>query len=421
MNDPKYVQTASLVLAAASRLISTIQNPSMHMMECAGGMYTSATLNLVVEANVTEALKEAGPQGLHVRELGAKVGVEPTMLGRCLRYLCARHIYREVSPDVFGNNRLSATLDTGLPFDQVKDRGPHRYDNATGVAAVIGHTTDECLAGASVLSQAILNAQKPLETTNSPFVQAMNINKPTWEWLEQPENEKRFYRFGTSMRELNKIWPSELVLTGYDWAGLPEGSLVVDVGGGLGGVTMPLARNFPGLRYVIQDRPPVVADGEKFWKSEFSSALDSKLVQLQAHDFFEPQPVKDAAVYMLRFILHDWSDDEARRILEHLRQAATPSTTLLILEQIVPYTSPVEDQVATTIPGAAAPKLPEVLQGNGGMATSIVSMADLQMLNFGGGSQERTIAAWNNLVRSSGWKIESIKRGPLNSIMCIPA
>lgn len=49
----------------------------------------------------------------------------------------------------------------------------------------------------------------------------------------------------------------------FDWAGLPEDSLVVDVGGGVGTVSTQLAAVHPKLRFVVQDRPAVVEDGKK--------------------------------------------------------------------------------------------------------------------------------------------------------------
>jgi hypothetical protein len=36
-------------------------------------------------------------------------------VGRLLRLLASRHIYKEVSPDVFANNRVSSALDSGKP------------------------------------------------------------------------------------------------------------------------------------------------------------------------------------------------------------------------------------------------------------------------------------------------------------------
>lgn len=418
--DPNYMQSAHLVIAAASRLIAALQHPFASVQEASGGMYSSALLNVVVEANITEALKGAGPQGLHARDLAEKVGMEPGLLARCLRYLSARHIYREISPNVFTNNRLSITLDTGLPFDQVKSRDPSRYDQATGVAALIGHSTDEGLKGAAKISETLLNTKTPLVPNQAPVMQAVGFENGTcFEWFEQPGNEKRLQRFSSAMKSLTAFFPAQLMLAAYDWDTLPAGSVVVDVGGGVGGATMPLAKHFNSLRFVVQDRAPVIAEGEKYWKTELPDALDSKLVELQAHDFFKPQPVKDATLFILRFILHDWPNTQALQILQNLREAATPSTRLMVLEQIVPYTSPVEDEIVNTIPGAAPPKWPEALQGNGGFATCTTFTSDIQMLNMIA-AQDRTMGEWHELIESAGWKLERIKRGLLSSIICVP-
>ena len=41
-----------------------------------------------------------------------------------------------------------------------------------------------------------------------------------------------------------------------------------------------------------------------------------------AHDFFKPQPIRNASVYFMRMILHDWPDYKALEILKALRSAA---------------------------------------------------------------------------------------------------
>jgi hypothetical protein len=64
--------------------------------------------------------------------------------------------------------------------------------------------------------------------------------------------------------------------------------------------------------------------------------------RLIEHDFFSPQPVLDAAVYVLRRILHDWPDSLARRILRHLRDVAAPFTQLLVIDHILPLACPPE-------------------------------------------------------------------------------
>jgi len=56
-----------------------------------------------------------------------------------------------------------------------------------------------------------------------------------------------------------------------------------------------------------------------------------------AHDFFTPQPVQNAAVFLLRVISHDWPDDFVARILLQLRCAATPQTKLVLADYILPF------------------------------------------------------------------------------------
>lgn len=45
-----------------------------------------------------------------------------------------------------------------------------------------------------------------------------------------------------------------------DWAALKADSIVVDIGGGAGNVTLFLAKAFPHLKYVVQDLKPVITD-----------------------------------------------------------------------------------------------------------------------------------------------------------------
>ena len=47
---------------------------------------------------------------------------------------------------------------------------------------------------------------------------------------------------------------------GYVWEHLPQGSLVVDVGGGVGSKSFTLAKHHPQLQFVVQDRESVVGD-----------------------------------------------------------------------------------------------------------------------------------------------------------------
>jgi O-methyltransferase domain len=53
-----------------------------------------------------------------------------------------------------------------------------------------------------------------------------------------------------------------------------------------------------------------------------------------AHDFFTEQPVRNASVFLLRMIVHDYGRENVAKILKRLRNAATPDTVLLVVEQV---------------------------------------------------------------------------------------
>jgi hypothetical protein len=57
---------------------------------------------------------------------------------------------------------------------------------------------------------------------------------------------------------------------------------------------------------------------------------------ITVHNFFTPQPIRDAAFFLLCVVLHDWPGDFARRILLNLREAATPEMKLLIADVVLP-------------------------------------------------------------------------------------
>jgi 16S rRNA A1518/A1519 N6-dimethyltransferase RsmA/KsgA/DIM1 with predicted DNA glycosylase/AP lyase activity len=48
-----------------------------------------------------------------------------------------------------------------------------------------------------------------------------------------------------------------------DWAALKNDDVVVDVGGGTGGLTLLLLKSFPQIKYVVQDLEMVIPEAEK--------------------------------------------------------------------------------------------------------------------------------------------------------------
>lgn len=95
-----------------------------------------------------------------------------------------------------------------------------------------------------------------------------------------------------------------------------------------------LATAYPKLRLVVQDLPEPISNARSRI-SELSGEISTRIDCIE-YDFFTPQPVQGADVYLLRTILHDWSDADAIRILRGIVQAMGPSSRLLIMDMVLP-------------------------------------------------------------------------------------
>ncbi|KAI8268488.1 O-methyltransferase asqN [Colletotrichum sp. SAR11_239] len=128
--------------------------------------------------------------------------------------------------------------------------------------------------------------------------------------LERGDNFNQAMKAVTinSLGEIPRLYPWESLVA--------DGGLIVDVGGGLG-----------------QDKHAVSSDTR-----DPRGQLD---LTLQQHDFFNTQPIKGAAVYHLRHILHDWADDACVEIVRQIVPAMDAKRSrILICDQIVQDHSP---------------------------------------------------------------------------------
>ena len=114
------------------------------------------------------------------------------------------------------------------------------------------------------------------------------------------------------------------------------------------------------------------------------------------HDFREAQPVKEASVFFARNIAHNWPDAYFTGILKQLRDAATPSTRLVISDRIIPY--------ATQLPNSP-------LLENYGRASSTAFGLDIGVMSAMNGL-ERTHGEMEEVARKAGWKLESLTKVP---------
>ena len=297
-------------------------------------------------------------------------------------------------------------------------------------------------SASEALPQSLLDSDHgpSYSVSETAWQRAVGTTKTRWNWLEEeidqpPPTGQSGYSgpfspdlpvaslrrpeleiFGLAMLGGGRVF-GRAHLFDYPWGTLGPGSAtVVDVGGGVGGFCLQLSHLHSHLRFIIQDRGPVLYQAEHdVWPRENPRALAGGLVEFVVHDFFDPNPVIGADVYWLRYILHDWSDDYCVRILINIRTAMRSHSRLLICEQVMHTTAPRPAETAGIARAAPAP-----LPANYGYWARYSHQLDIAMMSIINGI-ERTPAEFSELVARAGLRMHKIWdcRSPVSLVECI--
>ncbi|MFL5800500.1 MAG: methyltransferase [Roseiflexaceae bacterium] len=116
------------------------------------------------------------------------------------------------------------------------------------------------------------------------------------------------------------------ILQAYDFTGLTK---IVDVGGGQGALLRGILERYPHATGVLFELLSVVADAHDLKASAVAARCT-----FVGGDMFRFIPTGGDA-YILRSILHDWSDAEALQILRNCRQAIADHGKLLVVELLL--------------------------------------------------------------------------------------
>ncbi|KAF8645329.1 hypothetical protein AX16_007904 [Volvariella volvacea WC 439] len=410
--DPQASETARIIYAAAMNIGAAIAPPQQAIYEVAARYLTSSALRLCLESGVTEILREAGPKGMHVREIGERNGQDPQILARFLRLLATQHVYREIEPDVFTNTRISSTLDTSKASKEVIADPNHKYDGSQGIAALVSHQLDESYKAATYGWEALENPSRYASdpAKYNPWSLSMRTDGTIWDWFNSPQGDMARRRFVVAMEGTQKLQPIEKLLSMFDWKNLAPNSLVVDVGGNVGAVSLILAAEYPHLQIVVQDLPSVIQGAKEIWDERLPGVVDSGRVTLEENGLRTRLLLRtNASVFFLKHIIHDWPDDKCRQILAPLRQAASPDTRLLLMECVISYTcrDTTEGSSISQLPGRKPREAPPPLLANHGQEFPyLIDTAVFHLL----GAQERTVAQFDQLLFSAGWKLIEVYR-----------
>ena len=215
--------------------------------------------------------------------------------------------------------------------------------------------------------------KSPVDARDGPFQFAKGSDAHFFDFLNSnPYYQQAFNTVMTmSFRRRGKEWYEFFPVAERMRVPRSTDPLLVDIGGGQGKDLTEFKARFPHLsgRLILQDLPAVIQGVQDLAPG----------IEAQCHDFFEVQPVRNAKVYYMRTVLHDWPDRQAVQILGRIRDAMDHASILLISETMLPDTG---------VPLSSA-------------------VSDLQMMGFFA-SLERTRGQWQRLLETAGLELVQV-------------
>jgi O-methyltransferase domain/Dimerisation domain len=272
--------------------------PPVQMLQMLAGFQVSQALYVAAKLGVADRLVD-GPRS--VADVADTVGADAASLRRLLRTLASFGVFTEPEPGVFALTPLGRTLASNEP-GSMRDVAlmwmETHYDP-------FGRLIDTVKTGVTAAD--------------------VHYGAPFFDWISQ--HPEQVSQFTGAMANLTSGIKAGAVAA-YDFDGAGE---IVDIGGADGALLAQILACTPSATGVTFDLPHVIAEAGPAIKAH---GLGDRL-RAESGDFFEAVP-SGADTYLLSIVLHDWDDVRAATILENIRQAAQPGTTILALEPVMP-------------------------------------------------------------------------------------
>jgi len=310
--------------------------PSAQLLGMLFGKHIAYCISAVARLGVADHI---GDDAAAIDELASKTGAKAQPLYRVMRVLASVGIFTEPSRGKFGLTALGSILRSDAP-------GSMRY-----MAMMTGDPWS---------TRSFEYITESLRTGRNAV--SLAFGKPIFEQLSSSREEAEvFHRAMTNISGME----TGLIVDGYDFSGIRR---LADVGGGHGFLLASILERNPALRGVLFDLPQVVAGVPA---DRFGNCADR--IEIESGSFFERAPAGCDA-YIMKHIIHDWSDEKALTILKNCHKAGRGRTKVILVEAVL----------------------------TPGNEPSFAKWLDLEMLLLPGG-RERTEADFARLFEQAGF------------------
>lgn len=251
----------------------------------------------------------------------------------------------------------------GLSEDGKVTPEPHTAQLAEAKLGGLWAANMVFLFAGSQLNTALRQGKTPFE---------VQYGRPVFEYFEENAEQRRL--FGGFMSFMTEL-VVKFIHENFEFEPF---EVVADIGGSHGDLLFSVLEQYPGTRGLLFDLPGVAEQAEQVVRS---SCLADR-IEVVGGSFFEGVPPAD--LYLLKQILHDWSDEECVKILGSIRKSIKPHGRVVVIDYL----------------------LSDVPRPTQGQAT------DIGMMVWDTG-RERKRSDFESLFAQSGFKISRICENPM--------
>ncbi|KAI1407126.1 S-adenosyl-L-methionine-dependent methyltransferase [Hypoxylon sp. FL1857] len=308
---PSLLRSRDEILEACSELQALAEGPFMHLTRLTSpAMNVLMSIQAIYRFNI--ARNVAVDEEVSFKELATRCNIDEHDLSRLMRTAIANHIFHEPRKGFVIHSAISKYL-AEVPL----------------LHSWIGLVCEEMWPLQHLVVEAIQKWPGSQEQQHTAYGLANPDGKSYFEALG--EDPTRAQRFSDGMKYLQSAPAFALTHLftdlGWDTTGVP--SMMVDIGGSRGSVAVELLRKYPTLRCEVQDLAETIS------QANVPDDLQDRL-EFRAHNFFTEQVRRNADVYFMRSILHDWPDKYAVQILRNIIPALKHGSKIIINEVCLP-------------------------------------------------------------------------------------
>jgi hypothetical protein len=313
--------------------------PEAQIMQMAMGFIVSQALAVSARLKIADLISEGGKTAA---ELAAETQTHEPSLYRLLRALSSLGVLKKSDDGRFTNTPLGELL---------RSDHPHSMQGALHMMGDPEHWNSHG------------NMQQSVKTGEIAFEYTFGM--PVFPYFAQ--NTSAAAVFDRSMTSFSAA-VADAVSSAYNFS---AARTIADIAGGHGILLAKILQRNPQAKGILFEQPQVI-EGNILAREGVADRTT-----LVSGNFFNEIPVV-ADIYLMKFIIHDWNDEQSTSILDNLAKSAPKGSKLLLVETLVE-----EDD--------NQPSLSKVM--------------DLNMLVMTGGS-ERKVSEYSALFEKSGFRFE---------------